>query len=212
MPRPRPTRGLSSAVVRLLQTGRQRSIDALHAVPGRVFVDTNASDGSHLSALAKPGVRVYAVASREPERNAIARRLRSRWGHRVTLDEEPYGSHARYQGRINGILMAYSLATTDGYEAVIARAYQDLLPGGRISVVDFLDASGPLAPLFRAAGTALGHDRLSSLRRTFPEGRTTISSLGLWQTYSFVGTKPESWDPTGFDGSVADWGFAPKRA
>jgi hypothetical protein len=73
------------------------------------------------------------------------------------------------------------------YDRVLERARFDLTPGGRIAVVDFLDARGPVRGWLTRSHVALGHARLHALRRWFPEHEVEVAWTPLWRYFLFVG-------------------------
>jgi hypothetical protein len=75
------------------------------------------------------------------------------------------------------------------FEEVLERARLDLRPGGRIAVVDFLDAWGPVDLGLRRSHVHLGPDRLRTLRRFFPRHHEAIRSVGLWAYFLFAGSR-----------------------
>jgi S-adenosylmethionine-diacylgycerolhomoserine-N-methlytransferase len=106
---------------------------------------------------------------------------------RVLFDARPYGSHAGYEGVVDRVLFSYSLSMIPPFEAVLDRARRDLRAGGRIAVVDFLDAAYPVASTLRRSHVHLGTARLRALVRLFPEHRLRVLSVGLWRYFLFVG-------------------------
>jgi S-adenosylmethionine-diacylgycerolhomoserine-N-methlytransferase len=107
----------------------------------------------------------------------------------VELDARPYGSHAEYEGGVDAVLFSYSLSMIPPFEEVLERARLDLRPGGRIAVVDFLDAWGPVRFGLRRSHVQLGRERLRALRRLFPRHHEAIRSVGLWDYFLFVGQR-----------------------
>jgi S-adenosylmethionine-diacylgycerolhomoserine-N-methlytransferase len=122
---------------------------------------------------------------------AAARVVRRGLG--VTLDPRPYGSHADYEGSVDGILFSYSLSMMPPYLEVLARAFRDLRPGGRIVVVDFLDARPPVSWGLRASHVFPGEERLAALRRMFPDHTLDVRRTGLWRFFLFRGESPRGY-------------------
>ena len=89
-------------------------------------------------------------------RQAAARLERHGLSGVVDLDSRPYGSHAGYEGEVDAVLFSYSLSMIPPFEEVLERARLDLRPGGRIAVVDFLDAWGPVDLGLRRSHVHLG--------------------------------------------------------
>ena len=105
------------------------------------------------------------------------------------LDERPYGTHADYEGTVDRILFSYSLSMIPPFAAVLERARRDLRTGGRIVVVDFLDARGPVARGLERSHVHLGPARLHALRRLFPRHHEAIRSVGLWTYFLSAGAR-----------------------
>jgi S-adenosylmethionine-diacylgycerolhomoserine-N-methlytransferase len=122
-------------------------------------------------------------------RQAAARLGRLGLSGVVDLDPRPYGSHAEYEGGADAVLFSYSLSMIPPFEEVLQRARLDLRPGGRISVVDFVDARGPVGLGLRRSHVHLGQERLGALRRLFPRHHESIRTVGLWRYFLFTGER-----------------------
>jgi S-adenosylmethionine-diacylgycerolhomoserine-N-methlytransferase len=123
-----------------------------------------------------------------PEMRARAEARAARWGKAVRVDPRPYGTHADFAAGTDVVVFSYSLSMIPPYEDVIETARKDLVPAGRIGVVDFLDALDPLpARALAASHVHLGAERLDALRRLFPAHVVDIRSAGLWRYFVFVG-------------------------
>jgi hypothetical protein len=72
---------------------------------------------------------------------------------------------------------------------VLERARLDLRPGGRIGVVDFVDAWGPVALGLRRSHVRLGPARFEALTRLFRPRRAELHSTGLWTWVQFTGER-----------------------
>lgn len=108
----------------------------------------------------------------------------------IAIDARPYGTHADYEGAADRILFSYSLSMMPPFTAVLDRARADLRPRGRIVVVDFLDARGPVAHGLAASHVFLGKERLDRLRHLFPEHQVEVRSVGWWRFFLFRGSSP----------------------
>jgi S-adenosylmethionine-diacylgycerolhomoserine-N-methlytransferase len=104
----------------------------------------------------------------------------------VDLDPRPYGSHSDYSAGVEAILFSYSLSMIPPFQAAIERAAADLRPGGRLCVVDFLDAWGPVGLGLRVSHVALGSARLDLLRRSFPRHSLDVRRAAAWNYFLFV--------------------------
>jgi S-adenosylmethionine-diacylgycerolhomoserine-N-methlytransferase len=105
----------------------------------------------------------------------------------VRFDPRPYGEHGDYAARLDRVLFSYSLSMILPFERVLARARADLRPGGRLVVVDFLDALPGVAAALRGSHVFLGPARLRELERLFPRHRLELRAGPLWRYYVFAG-------------------------
>src|SRR5262245_33055386 len=174
-----------------LLLGRKAAVRALELRPGERVLDVGCGTGYNLPRLFARGAHVVGIEPSSPMRRVAARRLeRHALGGRVELDARPYGTHADYEGAAHALVFSYSLSMIPPFERVLERARLDLRPGGRIAVVDFLDAWGPVGFGLRRSHVALGRERLSALERTFPHHRSRVRAAGLWRYFLFVGERP----------------------
>jgi S-adenosylmethionine-diacylgycerolhomoserine-N-methlytransferase len=175
----------------LLLFGRRAAARALSPRPGQKVLDVGCGTGWNLARLAAGGGTVVGIEPSAPMRRLSARRLeRLGLAQAVVLDARPYGVHADYEASADGVLFSYSLSMIPPFERVLERARRDLRPGGRIVVVDFLEARGPVALALRRSHVRLGHDRLDRLRELFPSHRLDLRSLGAWSYFLFHGVLP----------------------
>jgi S-adenosylmethionine-diacylgycerolhomoserine-N-methlytransferase len=173
----------------LLLFGRREAVRALSLWPGERVLDIGCGTGWSLPRLFARGARVVGIEPSAPMRRRAAVRLeRLGLSGVVDLDPRPYGSHAEYEGGADAVLFSYSLSMIPPYEEVLDRARADLRPGGRIAVVDFLDAWGPVAFGLRRSHVRLGEARLAALRRLFPRRGVSVRSVGLWRYFLFNGS------------------------
>jgi S-adenosylmethionine-diacylgycerolhomoserine-N-methlytransferase len=174
----------------LLLFGRRDAVIALSLCPGEQVLDVGCGTGWSLPRLVARGARVVGIEPSVPMRQQAAARLeRLGLAGVVDLDPRPYGSHAEYEGGVDAVLFSYSLSMIPPFEEVLERARLDLRPGGRIAVVDFLDARGPVGFGLRRSHVHLGRERLRALRRLFPKHHEAIRSVGLWDYFLFVGQR-----------------------
>jgi S-adenosylmethionine-diacylgycerolhomoserine-N-methlytransferase len=171
--------------------GRARAVRALDVGRGHLVLDVGCGTGHNFEALARREARLIGIeCSPDMRRRAQARALRVSADSPIAIDERPYGTHGDYQGAIDRILFSYSLSMMPPYAELLARARADLRSGGRIVVVDFLDARPPVARALEASHVFLGPSRLDALRRLFPEHRVEVRSVGLWRFFLFHGLSP----------------------
>lgn len=168
--------------------GREAAVDALEARTGHLVLDVGCGTGISLPRLARTGASVVGIECTEPmRRRAQARLERGGLGGCVLFDGRPYGTHAAYEGKVDRILFSYSLSMIPPFAAVLERARRDLSAGGRIVVLDFLDAPGPVAYGLERSHVHLGPARQRLLEQIFPRHRLELRSLGLWRYFLFVG-------------------------
>jgi len=174
----------------LLLQGREQAIAALELVPGCTALDVGCGTGFSLPRLAARGARVTGIEPCSAMRvRAAARLARLGLDGSVRLDPRPYGSHDDYEASADAILLSYSLSMIPPFAEVLERARLDLRPGGRLVVVDFLDAPGPVGFGLRRSHVHLGSERLDLLRRLFATHRVAKRSLGLWSYFVFSGVR-----------------------
>jgi S-adenosylmethionine-diacylgycerolhomoserine-N-methlytransferase len=175
----------------LILFGRAEAVRALRLRPGERALDVGCGTGWSLPRLHARGARVVGIEPSAPmRRRALARLERHSLAGVVDLDPRPYGSHAAFEGAADAVLFSYSLSMIPPFEEVLDRARKDLRPGGRIAVVDFLDARGPVGLGLRRSHVFLGSERLCALRRLFPRHHEAIRSVGLWSWFLFEGERP----------------------
>lgn len=175
----------------LLLYGRGRAVSALALQRGERVLDVGCGTGWSLPRLHARGAQVVGVESSAAMREQAKARL-ERYGlvGIVDLDPRPYGSHDGYLGQLDAVLFSYSLSMIPPYAAVLERARLDLRPGGRVAVVDFAGAWGPVAFGLRRSHVYLGTERLDRLVALFPQHRLERRSRGLWSYFLFVGVRP----------------------
>jgi S-adenosylmethionine-diacylgycerolhomoserine-N-methlytransferase len=170
--------------------GRRRLLASLALRPGMVVFDVGCGTGWSLPHLGAAGASVVCVeTSPEMRARAHARAARLGMSGRVRFDPRPYGSHGDRAGQADVVLFSYSLSMIPPYAEVLARARDDLRPGGTIAVVDFLTALAPEpAAALRKSHVHLGMDRLDALRRLFPNHQAALRNAVLWRYFQFLGT------------------------
>ena len=171
----------------LILFGRRQAIRALSLRPGERVLDVGCGTGWSLPRLWARGAHPVGIECSAAMRRQAARRIAHYGlGGAVPLDPSPYGSHDKYAGSADAILFSYSLSMIPPFETVLDRAARDLHEGGRIAVVDFLDAWGPVGFALGRSHVHLGPHRLEALRRRFSPHTLAVRSVGLWRWYQFV--------------------------
>ena len=164
--------------------GRGRMVDGLDVGPGHLVLDVGCGTGWSFPRLLRRSARVVGIEVSEPMR----RRAPALGG--ATVDNRPYGTHNAYRGSVDRVLFSYSLSMIPPFEAAIESARADLRPGGRIGVVDFLDARAPFDRWLRGSCVFLGGDRLASLQAAFPSHRLVVARTPFWRYFMFWGESP----------------------
>jgi S-adenosylmethionine-diacylgycerolhomoserine-N-methlytransferase len=171
--------------------GRREAVDLLRVERGDFVLDVGCGTGSNIPTLLERSARVVGVDSSPAMIERAQRRAeRSRANVPVQFESAPYGSHSRHEGQADGVLFSYSLSMIPPFDSVVERAKCDLRSGGRIAVVDFLDA--PLWPVRRwltACHVHLGSERLRALESAFPGSTTTLRRTPLWTYFLFSATR-----------------------
>jgi S-adenosylmethionine-diacylgycerolhomoserine-N-methlytransferase len=174
----------------LLLLGRRGAVRELRLRPGERVLDVGCGTGFSLERLHARGARVVGVEPSLPmRRRARARLERLGLAGVVDLDPRPYGSHAEYEQTVDALLFSYSLSMIPPFGPVLERARRDLRPGGRIAVVDFLDAWGPMGFGLRRSHVRLGPERLEALRDLFPRHEASVRWCGLFRYFTFQGVR-----------------------
>ncbi|HWW95196.1 MAG TPA: class I SAM-dependent methyltransferase [Vicinamibacteria bacterium] len=168
--------------------GRREIVAGLGVGPGHRVLDVGCGTGWNLGPLARMRAEVVGIECSPAMLRRAGQRV-ARLGERlrVSLDLRPYGTRADYLDQADRILFSYSLSMMPPYLEILARARADLRAGGRIGVVDFLDALPPVAQFLERSHVALGAHRLDELRRLFPRHFLKICSTSLWRYFLFWG-------------------------
>lgn len=169
----------------LLLFGRREAVRALDAHPDDLVLDVGCGTGFSLPLLEASGARVVGIEPAPAMRARAAARI-ARRRLNAELDERPYGSHPEYEGRASRMLFSYSLSMIPPFAEVLRRARLDLRPGGRIVVVDFLEAVAPVSWGLGKSHVFLGGERLAALRALFPRHELQVKRVGLWRFFRFV--------------------------
>jgi S-adenosylmethionine-diacylgycerolhomoserine-N-methlytransferase len=167
--------------------GRREIVAGLEAGPGNLALDVGCGTGWNLGSLARTGAEVVGIECSPAMLRRARRVVRLGGRFRVSLDPRPYGTHADYWDQADRILFSYSLSMMPPYLAILAHAHADLRAGGRIGVVDFLDAVPPMARWLARCHVSLGPERLDELCRLFPRHFLKICRAGLWRYFLFWG-------------------------
>jgi S-adenosylmethionine-diacylgycerolhomoserine-N-methlytransferase len=174
----------------LLLFGRAAAVRALDPRPGSTVLDVGCGTGFSLPLLAASGATVVGIEPSPAMRaRAAARITRQGLAEMVALDPRPYGTHGDYDGRADRILFSYSLSMIPPFAEVLSRARIDLRLGGRLVVVDFLDALPPVSWGLRASHVFLDAHRVSALRDTFPRHQLQVHRTFRWRWFLFSGEK-----------------------
>lgn len=162
--------------------------------PSRVL-EIGTGTGKNLVQLCRtfPEATVYGLDI-STEMLDVARRKVERFGERVELIHRPYDGPDSRGPRHELIVFSYSLSMINpGWERAIDSAYEDLVPGGHVAVVDF-DAS-PVKAFKRWMG--VNHVRMDGhllpvLQSRFETRDCEVRAAygGLWKYLTFVGRKP----------------------
>jgi S-adenosylmethionine-diacylgycerolhomoserine-N-methlytransferase len=124
---------------------------------------------------------------------AVAARKAAPYGPRVRLVQQAYNAPLGATAGFDLVLCSYALSMFNpGFEAAIAAAERDLVPGGRFALVDFH------ATQVRGFARWMGvnHVRMNGqlrpiLRRTFPPAIDELRNAygGVWEYLIYVGRR-----------------------
>ncbi len=174
----------------LILFGRSDLLAGLRLESDELLLDVGCGTGWALERLALRGVNVLGIdCSPSMLERARAKARDLGWtGRRLAFDSRPYGTHAEYRGGADAILFSYSLSMIPPFGSVLDSARADLRPGGRIAVVDFLDAEHPLVGGWLSANHVfLGRARLRRLQALFPRHQLDVRQTPLWSYFLFWG-------------------------
>jgi len=124
----------------------------------------------------------------------VARRKVGRFGERVELIHRPYDGPVSAARSHELVVFSYSLSMINpGWERAIDSAYEDLVPGGHVAVVDF--HASPV-PAFKR-WMDVNHVRMDGhllpvLQSRFETQDCEVRAAygGLWQYLTYIGRKP----------------------
>jgi S-adenosylmethionine-diacylgycerolhomoserine-N-methlytransferase len=168
--------------------GRAELIAGLGVRPHHHVLDIGCGTGWSFPRLAAAGARITGVEP-SPE-------MRARAAHRaaglaatanVVLDDAPFGGDDRYRGAADRVIFSYSLSMIPPFSDVLGAARAALKPGGRLGVVDFLDAAPGVREWLEVSHVALGGDRLEMLRGLFPKHGCHVRRGAGWRYFVFWG-------------------------
>lgn len=121
-----------------LDAYRHRGIEALNLKLGDTVVEIGCGTGANFAALERAvgpsGALIGVDLTPEMLEQARARVRDERWRN-MTLVRSDAGSYV-FPERVNGIFSTYALTLVPGYDDVIRRGAEALVPGGRFVVVD----------------------------------------------------------------------------
>lgn len=135
--------------------GRRGAVDALRLRPDSRVLEIGCGTGLNFHHLLKPldpaAGRLAGVDFSADMLARARRRCRRRGWDNVDLLHAD-ASQLNLGIRFDAILFAYSLTMIPDWNSALRRAFEHLVAGGRLVVLDFgaFDGWGPLAPLMRA--------------------------------------------------------------
>jgi S-adenosylmethionine-diacylgycerolhomoserine-N-methlytransferase len=173
--------------------GRRAVLGGLDVRPGHRALDVGCGTGWSLPHLLAAGAQVTGIEpSPSMRRQAEAKLARHRLAGRASLCEAPFGGDDQHRASADRVLFSYSLSMIPPFEDALHAARAALRPGGRIAVVDFLDALPGVDAWLRRSHVALGGQRLETLRRLFPVNRCEVRLGAAWRYYLFWGETDSS--------------------
>jgi S-adenosylmethionine-diacylgycerolhomoserine-N-methlytransferase len=123
----------------------------------------------------------------------LARKKTAGFGPRVQLLHQAYTAPLSDPAGYDLVLFSYALSMFNpGYEAALAAARSDLVPGGRIAVVDFHDSRLGFFERWMGMNHVRMNGQLRPLLRLFfvpTTDRLCPAYAGVWRYLLFVGRK-----------------------
>jgi len=177
--------------------GRRRVIHALKLpmLSDKTLLEVGCGTGHNLSTLTRYYPNLHLIGlDISPDMLAVAAKKLQRFSRRVLFLEKPYGPETgRLPVKPDIILFSYCLTMMNpGWEEALQRAYDDLVEGGEIAVVDF--HGSPYGFFRRWMG--MNHVRMDEHLVPVLQHRFTSIHLevhhafgGLWSYFMFVGRK-----------------------
>ncbi len=170
--------------------GRHRLARQLH--PARRLVEVGCGTGHNLAPLHRAAGASSQVVGVECAPGMAQRaRRRCRRVTAIEIRELEYGPQT--VGPCDAAVFSYSLSMIPDYLSTLERIHADLLPGGQILVLDFVDSPpGPVQWAMRRMGVELGEDRWTALRQRFTVRHETSHRAfgGLWRYRLLVAERP----------------------
>jgi S-adenosylmethionine-diacylgycerolhomoserine-N-methlytransferase len=168
--------------------GRGAVLRGLDVQDGHHVLDVGCGTGWSLTRLLATGARVTGIEPSAGMRQQVEARLaRHRFAGRASLCQAPFGLDDQHRDTADRVLFSYSLSMIPPFEDALRAARDSLRPGGRVGVVDFLDAAPGMAAWLRGSHVFLGSERLDALRRSFPRHRVETRWGPLWRYFLFWG-------------------------
>jgi S-adenosylmethionine-diacylgycerolhomoserine-N-methlytransferase len=174
--------------------GRTAVIDSFAGIAPQNILEVGCGTGRNLVELGRrfPRARVTGVDLSDIMLD-LARRKTVSFGPRVQLLRQAYAAPLNEPPGYDLVLFSYALSMFNpGYEAAIAAARRDLVPGGRIAVVDFHDSRFG----FFERWMGMNHVRMNGQLRPLLQSHFTPVTdrlcpayAGLWRYLLFVGRK-----------------------
>jgi S-adenosylmethionine-diacylgycerolhomoserine-N-methlytransferase len=174
--------------------GRSAILENFPGAPPRRILEVGCGTGRNLVELARrfPPAQITGVDLSAPMLE-LARKKTLPFGPRVQLLHQAYAAPLSDPPAYDLVLFSYALTMFNpGYDTAIAAAHRDLVPGGRIAVVDFHDSRFGLFERWMG----MNHVRMNGQLRplllplfTPTTDRLCPAYAGVWRYLLFVGRK-----------------------
>lgn len=180
--------------------GRRQIVTDLDLSTGENVMEIGCGTGVNLktirSAVGDEGTIVAVDCAAPMIERARARVRRQEWRN-IEVVENEYGRAPVRPGWADAVVFSYSLSMIPDWEAALDCAREELVPGGRIGVVDFCLSHKNLRTRSFLRWMDLNHVRLDRpYQREFsnrfePQLYKIDSGIaGLWAYFRFVGRRP----------------------
>jgi len=177
--------------------GRETLIGQIDIRPGDRVLDIGCGAGKNFDAIQerlRGSGELIGVDCSTTMLDKAGERIRARGWKNVQLINIEYGKEPIARGRADVVLFSYSLSMIPDWELALACAHNELWPGGRVGVLDFLklgNSSRWFSEWLEVNHILADRPYETELRSLFHETahRRCSAWAGLWSFFLFVGMR-----------------------